>query len=232
MGQSAPTGCKVCSPSDPTADTVRVNANLIPPESPTAQKPVDEEQREGGSEEEARRREQEEARLEDERRQADEAEAERRRQEDERLRREKEDAERQRREEAARAEKAAREERERAAEAARVKAEQERAAAAAEAAAAKAREEVAAAQQAVNDFLKANGFKGIALPRKAFCGGSLYPLHAAVEENQPEIVKALLLCRADQGLKNSAKKTPLELAEKCNKTGSHEMVLTTLRRGV
>merc|ERR1712218_647646 len=116
------------------------------------------------------------------------------------------------------------EERECAAEAERVKAEQEWAAVA---------KEAAAAQQAVKDFLKARGFKNVAAPRKVFCGcgGAVYPLHLAVEENNLEVVKALLRCGADKELKNSRKKTPLEIAERCNKTGSHEMVLAALRGG-
>jgi len=190
-----------------------------------AQKAVEvpeEEQRDRHAEEEEEaRRHEEEARLEEERRQAEEAEAERRGQEEERLRRE-EEAERRRREEASRLEKASRKEPECAAELERVKAEQERAAAA---------KEAAAAQQVVNDFLKAKGFKNIAAPRKLFCGcgGAIHPLHLAVQENNLEAVKALLRCGADKELQNSRKKTPLEIAERCNKSGSHEMVLAALR---
>lgn len=114
-------------------------------------------------------------------------------------------------------------ERERAAEAERVQAEEARAVAA------NAQAEMTAAQQEVEAFLKARGFKQIALPRKAMCGAAVYPIHQAVEENKPELVHAMMRCGADLQQKNSIKKTPLEFAEKCNKNGSHDLVVKALR---
>merc|ERR1712060_402481 len=97
------------------------------------------------------------------------------------------------------------------------------------AAAAKEKAELSAAQKATNGFLKARGFKSVSAPRKAFCGPSVYPLHLAVEENKAEVVRALLRCGADRGQTNSAKMSPLQLAEKCNKNGSHKLIVELLR---
>jgi len=88
---------------------------------------------------------------------------------------------------------------------------------------------VEAAQKAVDDFLKARGFKNMLTPRKAFCGATIYPLHLAVEENNAETVQSLLRCGADRTQKNSAKMSPLELAEKCNKKGSHDAIVKLLK---
>merc|ERR1712050_9095 len=99
----------------------------------------------------------------------------------------------------------------------------------ARAAVANAQAEMTVAQQEVDAFLKARGFKQLALPRKAMCGAAVYPIHQAVEENNVEVVQAMVKCGADLQQKNSIKKTPLEFAEKCNKNGSHDPVVNALR---
>merc|ERR1719215_1270188 len=93
------------------------------------------------------------------------------------------------------------------------------------AAAAKAQAEQEAAQKKVDAYLKSKGFKIISMPRKGFCGAPLLPLHLAVEEGDAETVEALLRCGADPDQK-SAKKTARDIAERCNKAGSHDAILS------
>jgi len=176
---------------------------------------------------EARREEEEEERRSaEERRQLEELEERKRAREAEEERRRREMQEQEARELAEQAaetqrmeeERAAQEERERAAAAERAKAD-----------AAKEKAEVAAAQKAMQDFLRARGFKNLTTPRKAFCGATMYPLHVAVEEGNADAVRALLRCGADKAQRNSAKMTPYQLAEKCNKRGSHEAIVNMLK---
>lgn len=56
-----------------------------------------------------------------------------------------------------------------------------------------------------------------------------FPLHAAVEKKDADIVSALLRCKADPTLQNSSKKTPERLAASTNKKGSQDLVLEVLR---
>jgi len=75
---------------------------------------------------------------------------------------------------------------------------------------------------------KARGFKGgISIPRKK-CSGSSSPLHVAVQEYSLDIVQALLLLGADKAANHSGKKTPLEVATRLSKKGSHELVFAAL----
>merc|ERR1712032_1310356 len=90
-------------------------------------------------------------------------------------------------------------------------------------------EEIAASQKAVDDFLKAHGFKHLSLPKKALCGAPLSAIHMAVEKNNPTLVQAMVRSNADLNQKGPGKKTPLEFAEQCNKGGSHDAVVKALR---
>lgn len=258
MGQSV-SDCKACKPGDPTADTVKVDFNALadPAEGPDgvearraeqggalATEQHDDAEQAGQSAEKAEelaRQQEEEMRFEQERLEMERLEMERlaaeqaRREAEEEERRRAEEEERRQHEEERRkaevlAETLAQEERERAAEAERLHHEKLRAEEA-RVAAEKERKEIEAAQRAVEDFLKTRGFRQLSLPRKAFCGATMYPLHVAVEENDASMVQAMVRCGADPQQKNSAKKTPLELAEKCNKGGSHEVIVSTLRGG-
>jgi len=208
MGQSE---CRPCSTADPNSDIVKVDATLL-----TQPQDVKPEQEAfgacspGTAEAERRRLEEQLAAEEQVRQMLAATEA----------------AERSEREEAELAEIAEREAAERAA------LEME-AVAHAEAEARLEEERRAAdlarqrAEEQVGIFLRARGFKSIAAPRKK-CFVSSFPLHAAVEENSAEIVRALLMCGADGSRKNSAGKTPREWAVKLNKRGSHEEVIAAL----
>jgi len=237
MGQTV-SECKPCKVADPVTNTVTVDPTLLsssPIHGQKAQQPMPEEdlirqQKEKEMEEERRRLEGEQ--QEKERLQAEEEERLRRDAEEEaaskaaeeEARKQAEEQERRLKEEAERVEKAAQEERERAEAAERAKAEKARAAAA------KERAEVEAAQKTMDQFLKAHGFKNMLIPRKAICGATVYPLHLAVEDGKVEAVRALLRCGADKEQKNSSKKTPLELAEKFNKNGSHDAIVDLLKK--
>jgi len=80
---------------------------------------------------------------------------------------------------------------------------------------------------AVFDFLRSNGFKGDACTPKGILKKT-YPLHTAASQGDAEMVELLLRCRADSSLTVSGQ-TPLGLAEKRNRRGSHDQVLAVLR---
>jgi len=103
----------------------------------------------------------------------------------------------------------------------------EREAAAARAQEEQAKAELAAAQEMVAEFLRAAGLKSVTEVHRRCCKTST-ALHRAVEEKDPEVVKALLRCGASPDTKNSGGKTPRELAEKFNRKGSHDAVLAAL----
>merc|ERR1712238_418340 len=83
----------------------------------------------------------------------------------------------------------------------------------------------------VDEFLKQKRFKGITVIRKGICGVPTLPLHTAIEDGEVELVRALLLCGADPEQKASGK-SAMQVAERCNKKGSHDLVVTALRNGV
>merc|ERR1712194_730881 len=87
------------------------------------------------------------------------------------------------------------------------------------------------AQKVVDEFLKQKRFKGITVIRKGICGVPTLPLHTAVEDGEVELVRALLLCGADPAQKASGK-SAMQVAERCNKKGSHDLVVTALRGGM
>jgi membrane protein involved in colicin uptake len=219
MGQTA-SQCKPCSSADPTADTVKVNPDLaegIKQEEPAQEEEVDQEElRRGQEAEEKSRQEAEDKRLREEQLEKErlQAEQERRRAEEEEARRQAEMASRKAEEEEAERQRV---EALRLEEEARKKLAQEQ-------------EEIAAAQKAVDDFLKAHGFKQLSLPKKAICGAPLSAIHMAVEKNNPDLVRAMVCCGADLNQKGPSKKNPLEFAEQCNRDGSHDEVIKALRR--
>eukprot|EP00445_Apocalathium_hangoei_P065750 CAMPEP_0204112456 /NCGR_PEP_ID=MMETSP0361-20130328/3064_1 /ASSEMBLY_ACC=CAM_ASM_000343 /TAXON_ID=268821 /ORGANISM="Scrippsiella Hangoei, Strain SHTV-5" /LENGTH=292 /DNA_ID=CAMNT_0051062667 /DNA_START=15 /DNA_END=894 /DNA_ORIENTATION=+ len=229
MGQSE---CKGCSTSDATTDTVKVNVGVTlladaagaaktSPKHQAAEEQllcqeegVKEKQLEQDCEQEDRRLQEAEEQQRLERERAEEqlrlehqraAEAQVR--EEQRLREEAEFAEREA------AERVAGEEATRREEDGRKRAAEEQ-----------LRKE---AQEKVDVFLKAKGFKTMSMPRTS-CFTASYPLHVAVQENNAGLVSALLLSGADKKVKNSTGKTPLEAAEKLNKKGSHAAVVAAL----
>jgi len=79
-------------------------------------------------------------------------------------------------------------------------------------------------QKKVQAWLQTNGFKGLNdLVRKRLT--KFTPLHFAVGQNNPEMVKLLLDAGADPLGINGKKDTPMKLAEKLNKNSSHASVV-------
>ncbi|CAK9074640.1 unnamed protein product [Durusdinium trenchii] len=68
------------------------------------------------------------------------------------------------------------------------------------------------AQRKVFTWLQQNRFSNVNAERW-FLGRAYYPLHAAVRENNTEMVKLLLELKADPVKKNSGGQTPLEYAQ-------------------
>mmetsp|Transcript_71220 Transcript_71220/g.183614 ORF Transcript_71220/g.183614 Transcript_71220/m.183614 type:complete len:220 (+) Transcript_71220:94-753(+) len=202
--------CKACSSSDPTSDTVRVNMPVVREEEEMAAK------LQAAQEEKARLQAEAEAAAARERL-AKEAEEKRRAAEEAEARRVAE--EKRRAQEAAAAEERERQEREL----------QQRRAEEAASAERQLRElEKQAADTAkANAWLKKNGFTDVSAKKKSLFGSS-FPLHAAVKENDAEIIRCLLVAGADASIKNSSGQTPSQLAAKSDKKGSHMAAITAL----
>eukprot|EP00408_Alexandrium_pacificum_P059647 CAMPEP_0171168238 /NCGR_PEP_ID=MMETSP0790-20130122/7608_1 /TAXON_ID=2925 /ORGANISM="Alexandrium catenella, Strain OF101" /LENGTH=208 /DNA_ID=CAMNT_0011633073 /DNA_START=96 /DNA_END=722 /DNA_ORIENTATION=- len=152
-------------------------------------------------------------------------------QEGEERRRQQEETERRRREEEARAleRQRAEEERRRLLEEQRAKeAEESRRQQEAEA---RRRAEEARRREELGKVLARDGFAGVNERKKKsglLSSGFTYPLHAAVRAADAEAVGLLLWAGADRSLKDSAKLTPLMLAQKADKKGSHRQVVEAL----
>jgi hypothetical protein len=83
-------------------------------------------------------------------------------------------------------------------------------------------------QEKVSAFLRAHGFTNVQAKRKRMMR-SCYPLHAAVMENSPEMIQLLVDAGADRGARNSSGQTPEVLAQRLDKSGTHEQVITALK---
>jgi hypothetical protein len=75
----------------------------------------------------------------------------------------------------------------------------------------------AEADRKVHEFLKTHGFKDDVNAKKSTLFKSKYPLHVAVKEQDPEMVKLLVLAGADKSLKNSSGNTPMQKAQQYTK---------------
>jgi len=214
--------CKPCHGSDPSTDTVKVDNTLLSQVSREASEQADKLQQKEQAEQEWQEQLAQERLASLQLAEQERVDAE--------MKQTTVEAEQKAAEEA---EQAALQEQKRAAEAAKARKAAEAAAAAAQAAAAqaaavaKSEVELAEAQAQVNEFLRVEGFKSVTAPRSRCCRTS-YALHKAVEDNDVEVVRALLRCQADRSLKNSAGRTPLELAKRLNKKGSHQPILDAL----
>ena len=82
----------------------------------------------------------------------------------------------------------------------------------------------------VQAFLKKHGFAGVGMARNGWLFSFTYPLHRAVEQNDPGMVSALLKSSAEAHVRNSEGKTPRQLAKSLSFMGSHEEVLKVLKR--
>jgi len=85
----------------------------------------------------------------------------------------------------------------------------------------------------VQEFLSSQGFTDVNFRRRRMLKSS-YPLHEAVYQKNGQMVELLLAAKADPALKNSAKLTPLQLAQRNNREDenfmfTHAAVLQALK---
>lgn len=85
-----------------------------------------------------------------------------------------------------------------------------------------------ASKKAVQPFLEKHGFEGVKAKRVRFWRKS-YPLHVAVKENDHEAVTLLLKANADPKQVDSSGRTPLDLAGRLDRAGSHALVMHAFR---
>lgn len=227
--------CNGCAGSDPTSDTVKVDASLLAAAGKENVQPMPapgkaHELHKAWEEQEKRAREQ---RAEEERRQAEEQAKRRREEEDARRRRaeelaaEHDAAEREKMvRAAAEADARAKEEQRRLEEA---RAAEEKARAEREAADKAAKEKEHQAQEKVAAWCKKKGFKSMDTKISSLFSGSKFPLHVAVADKDVEIVGCMLLLGVDKAAKNSKGQTAEDLAAKLNKNGSMDVILASLK---
>jgi hypothetical protein len=80
--------------------------------------------------------------------------------------------------------------------------------------------------QKVDAFLRTNGFTSVNARRGWFSGS--YPLHVAIDRNDLDMVKLLLLSSAHKKLKDANGRTAIQRARERNHYGSHAAVLKAL----
>jgi len=179
--------CSLCSGSDSTTDTVKVNVEQL-------HQNEEEERQLKERETEERRIAQEREEQEAEARQRAEAEEQRKREEEEALEKQRAaDDQARADQEAKEAEKKRGEE----------KAEEER----------KAKQ--AADKATLDAWFKAKKLQDVSTKKSlGFFAGSAYPLHLAVKEKNADVLRILLESKADPAAVNSSKQTPLQYAEK------------------
>mmetsp|Transcript_80675 Transcript_80675/g.98838 ORF Transcript_80675/g.98838 Transcript_80675/m.98838 type:complete len:218 (+) Transcript_80675:81-734(+) len=88
--------------------------------------------------------------------------------------------------------------------------------------------ERAEARKQVLPFLLQNGFQTVK-SKKKWLWKSYYPLHAAVKKRDLDTVRLLLTAGADTQKLNHKSETPQQLAERLNRTGSHQEIVDILR---
>jgi len=86
--------------------------------------------------------------------------------------------------------------------------------------------------RAVAAFLRENGFKALTGRRRSSLVGFNCPLHSAASQGLVRMTDLLIKAGADPSQKNSWGQTPMDVARRCNKRGSHDGVLRVLERGV
>lgn len=97
-----------------------------------------------------------------------------------------------------------------------------------------ARQQEVERKEVLDQFCARNGFSGIHDARRAGCSlwgaTTTYPLHCAAEQADGRIVGMLLKEGVPLGLKNSSNMTALQVAQKKNRGGSHDGVVSLLNR--
>jgi hypothetical protein len=85
-------------------------------------------------------------------------------------------------------------------------------------------------ERAVAAFLRENGFVNLTRPRRQRFVGTTHPLHCAASQGLVRMTELLVKAGANPRQKNSWGQTPLDIARRCNRKGSHEGVLEVLQR--
>eukprot|EP00438_Fugacium_kawagutii_P011870 Skav208125 [mRNA] locus=scaffold1223:99823:108836:- [translate_table: standard] len=88
--------------------------------------------------------------------------------------------------------------------------------------------ERAEARKQVLPFLLQNGFQTVK-SKKKWLWRSYYPLHVAVKKRDLETVRLLLTAGADTKKLNHKSETPQMLAERLDRSGSHQEIIEALR---
>lgn len=83
-------------------------------------------------------------------------------------------------------------------------------------------------ERAVLAFLRENGFQSVGQSRRHSLVGSTYALHCAASLGLVRMTQLLLEAGANANQKNSWGQTPIDVARRCNKKGSHDAVLEVL----
>lgn len=221
-----------CSGSDPTSDTVKVDAALLAAAGKENMQPkqAQEKAHEAQKAWEEQKKKAKELQAAEERQQL-EGEAQRRREmEEANQRREKEAAsevahrKRMEREAALKEREAASRKEREALDAQR--AAEEKARIAREAA---EKEEKQQAAEKVAAWCEKNGFVNMTTQKKRWMSVSKFPLHKAVTTKDVEMVRLMLLLEVDRGAKNSKGQTAADLATALNKDRSMDAILACLR---
>lgn len=224
--------CKGCVGSDPTKDTVKINAsqlvndeNVAPSTNQLSSHEQDcgkalaqGAQRWGELQEEAAKVRQRQQKA---REAAEAAEAAKVAAEEERQRKQAQEEQRRREEEEEQAARKAAEEARLREEAQREEAERLRRAAEAVEKAAEEERQMSRVRQEVEEWCKNHGFQDVNAERKTFKGRK-YPLHTAVKHHEADMVAKLLKCGARKDLKDSRGQTPMQLAQKIFKSGGND----------
>lgn len=83
-------------------------------------------------------------------------------------------------------------------------------------------------ERAIAAFLREYGFLALHRPRRTSIIGSTYPLHRAASLGLVRMTDLMIKANANPRQKNSWGQTPLDVARRCNRKGSHEGVLRIL----
>jgi len=80
----------------------------------------------------------------------------------------------------------------------------------------------------LTQWLRSHGVFNVNSEKKGMLRTS-YPLHVAVEENDPNMIRLLIIAGAHTKRTDSSGRTALQLAERRNKKGSHDQVIEILK---
>jgi len=84
------------------------------------------------------------------------------------------------------------------------------------------------AEEKVKVWCNSNGFQDMNTQKKTLRGATKFPLHTAVKNCNQEIIGMMLIAGVDKDVRDSKNQTPIALAAKLNKGGSHGHILTML----